>query len=179
MAYINNTVISRAIYVADTAAALAIGVVGFITIAYNFVPNGKRRRRSVHTNTLNASDDLFHQSLYKVVTDLDDSGCAALALCHASSLPPEARTTDHNTVISALSPEPGLPVSWGDLHTPAAKYQYASLVGQWAALTTNQDQCSRVFPSCPLLPADVIKVLANSHVPCGQGPGHWSSRMRS
>nr|XP_045622542.1 uncharacterized protein LOC123773096 [Procambarus clarkii] len=85
-------------YVIAAEVATGILLTSFVLIVSDTI--GRRRR---DTNDLNDGDIGFlRQALYKVVTNLDDSGCAALALCHATSLPPEARTTDHNTVIAAL-----------------------------------------------------------------------------
>ncbi|KAG7154482.1 uncharacterized protein LOC121856265 [Homarus americanus] len=167
MVRFNSTDLKNPIGASASGAALALDLVGFLVFTSSFITIG-RKKRNTHDYTDN-QESFLQQMLFTVLTDLDDSGCAALALCHASSLPPEQRNPDHTAIIATLSPHPGSPVSWTDFHTPDAKYQYAAFIGLWAGLTANQNQCSHVFPSCPLPPAEITKILANKQVPCGNG----------
>ncbi|XP_069948131.1 uncharacterized protein [Cherax quadricarinatus] len=156
----NSPVLNNPIGGIATVLALAEVAFGLVFLTLRLAASYTFRIKR-ETYNLNTTDENFlHYLLLRVLTALDDSECIALALCYASSFMPEHRTT-HNIT---LSPQPDLPIPWDEHHTPASKYQYASFIGRWAKFTSNQTQCSQVFPSCPFLPADVVKLLANRKV---------------
>ncbi|XP_027228058.2 uncharacterized protein [Penaeus vannamei] len=165
---LNNTAITTTGGAVASYTALALDVAAVLLVAGAIVSSAGRKKRNAAAATLTGAEERFLQeAVYKVLSDLDDAGCTALALCEASRTPPEKRTPGHMAVIEILSPQTGAPVAWTDINKPKAKYQYAAFIGIWAGLTSAANQCSVAFPTCPLPSNDVIQALTNKELPCG------------
>nr|XP_027228058.1 uncharacterized protein LOC113820007 [Penaeus vannamei] len=165
---LNNTAITTTGGAVASYTALALDVAAVLLVAGAIVSSAGRKKRNAAAAALTGAEERFLQeAVYKVLSDLDDAGCTALALCEASRTPPEKRTPGHMAVIEIFSPQTGAPVAWTDINKPKAKYQYAAFIGIWAGLTSAANQCSVAFPTCPLPSDDVIKALTNKELPCG------------
>ncbi|MPC67717.1 hypothetical protein E2C01_061898 [Portunus trituberculatus] len=131
---------------------------------------GRRRRHAPGSSQFFKQQEeeggLLRNVLFKVLDDLDSPSCLLLALCHAATLPESLRTPDHRAIVSLLSPATAFPVAWPDITKPAAKYQYAAFLGQWAGSSGVPEECRRVFPTCSLSGADVINLVASWKLPC-------------
>ncbi|XP_050711616.1 uncharacterized protein LOC126995808 [Eriocheir sinensis] len=134
-------------------------------VGSGFLSMGRRRRHAQPGGAADG-DQAMRDLVIKVLDDVDAPTCLPLALCHAVSLPRRSLTPGHHAIIGLLSPLPAAPVAWPAVHTPAAKYQYAAFVGQWAGITGDPEQCRRVFPACTMAPEDVITAVTTWKLPC-------------
>ncbi|KAK3870940.1 hypothetical protein Pcinc_023875 [Petrolisthes cinctipes] len=164
----NATPGGQATSVAALAFNIATGLFAIATL-------GKRRKRHDHHDHYSYDqgyDHMLQESLFKVLSDLDEPSCLALGLCYAIGVPQHLATTVHTSLITMLSPETPAPFPWPEVNKAVTKYQYAALVGQWARMTEDKSMCQRVFPSCTLTPTQVIKSLSDMKISCHKGPDY-------
>ncbi|KAK8376850.1 hypothetical protein O3P69_010051 [Scylla paramamosain] len=170
--YFNETAVRTPGGAATTAGSIILQGASLLWGIASVLPAamGRRRRHAPGSpqsfSHQEEEGSLVRDVLFKVLDDLDSPSCLPLALCHATSLPESLQTPDHRAIVSLLSPIPAFPVAWPDITKPAAKYQYAAFLGQWAGSSGVPEQCRRVFPTCSLSGADVINLVASWKLPC-------------
>ncbi|CAL4087856.1 unnamed protein product [Meganyctiphanes norvegica] len=148
---------------------LSMNLLGMLMVVASMagvMVTGRKKRHSLPQDQ--EADNHFQELIFSILSQMDESGCTALALCKALSVDPSYRTPQEEAVINFFDPSEDAPVSWNDFSSPHARYQYAAFIGQLELNSqTPIDHCQNVFSSCPLPAEDVINSLANANVPCG------------
>ncbi|XP_068223008.1 uncharacterized protein [Palaemon carinicauda] len=150
-----------------TASALGTTLGGFFLLLTGLMAVGKRKRDTLVSKQHSKEEEMIKLTMFKVLNEIDQFDCTALALCNAVALPEMERSPVQMSLISMLSPQMGSPLSWADVTNPSAKYQYAAFMGIWASVTSNSTVCSQVFPRCPFPSAEILDFMASTEVlPC-------------